>query len=174
MNTVPRIPVAEVLADGELALRVEDRHPRTVPVPHGERSIAPVQVDGFARSTVPVDTVTTLRLLFAGSRAGPVSSPIVMPAKPGCSGMDHRQLLAAAALISSVTRVMSRPSSGVSRNPNGARVGDDVEHPAVRDVDGDGAERRDLDRRVEMGRERRHVPERDAGHLAVGADARRG
>ena len=46
-------------------------------------------------------------------------------------------------------------------------VGDDVEHPAVGDVDGHGAGRRDGDRRVQVDGERRDVAERHARHLAV-------
>ena len=65
-----------------------------VPVPHGERSMTPVHVDGRDQSSSPVDTVTTLRHEFRGSCAGPDSCPIVIPANPGCSGMDDGQLLA--------------------------------------------------------------------------------
>ena len=59
----------------------------------------------------------------------------------------------------------------VRGEPQPERLGrcDDVEHPAVRDVDGDGAKLGDLDRGREMGRERGHVAERHAGDLAVGA-----
>ena len=87
-------------------------------MPHGERSIAPVQVDGLSQSSVPVETVTTFRRLLAGSCAGPDSCPIVMPANPGCSGWTTGSCSLAAALIISVMRTMSRPSSGVSRSPN--------------------------------------------------------
>ena len=59
----------------------------------------------------------------------------------------------------------------VGRQPQPERLGlgDHVEHPAVRDVDRHGAEMRDLDRRIQVGREGRHVPERHAEHLAVEA-----
>ena len=57
-----------------------------VPVPHGDRSITPVHVDGFDQSSSPVETVTTLRRELPGSCAGPDSWPIVIPANPGCSG----------------------------------------------------------------------------------------
>jgi hypothetical protein len=40
------------------------------------------------------------------------------PGEPGLLRVDDRKLLGRAALISSVTRVMSRPSSGKSRNPS--------------------------------------------------------
>ena len=89
-------------------------------MPHGERSIAPVQVAGRSQSRAPVETVTTLRRLFAGSCGGPDSCPIVMPAKPGCSGWTTGSCSLAAALIISVIRTMSAPSSGVSRSPNGS------------------------------------------------------
>ena len=55
--------------------------------------MAPVQVAGRSQSSVPVDTVTTFLRLLAGSWAGPDSWPMVIPLKPGCSGMDDRQLL---------------------------------------------------------------------------------
>ena len=45
-----------------------------VPVPHGERSMAPVQVAGRSQSSGPVETVTTFRRLFAGSCAGPLTA----------------------------------------------------------------------------------------------------
>ena len=45
---------------------------------------------------------------------------MVIPANPGCSGWTTGSCSAAAALIISVTRVMSRPSSGTSRNPSAA------------------------------------------------------
>ena len=64
-----------------------------MPVPHGERSIAPVHVAGRSQSSVPVETVTTFRIEFAGSWAGPDSWPIVIPAKPGLLRVDDRQLL---------------------------------------------------------------------------------
>jgi hypothetical protein len=113
--------------------------------------------------------VTTFRIEFAGSWAGPDSWPIVIPAKPGCSGWTTGSWSFAAALIISVIRTMSAPSSGVSRSPERLGRGDDVEHPAVGDVDRDGAEMRHLDTRFEVGGERRHVSERHAGHLAAGA-----
>ena len=133
-----------------------------VPVPHGERSIAPVHVAGRSQSSVPVETVTTLRRLFAGSWAGPDSCPMVIPAKPGWSGWTTGNCSFAAALIISVMRTMSAPSSGVRRRPNALGVGDHVEHPAVRHVDRDGPQVRDLDGRRDVRREGRHVAERDA------------
>ena len=45
---------------------------------------------------------------------------MVMPANPGCSGWTTGSCSFAAALIISVMRTMSAPSSGVSRSPNGA------------------------------------------------------
>ena len=57
-------------------------------------------------------------MLFAGSCAGPLSWPMVMPANPGCSGWTTGSCSLAAALIISVMRTMSAPSSGVSRSPN--------------------------------------------------------
>ena len=89
-----------------------------VPVPHGERSSTPVQVDGFDQSSVLVETVVAFRHELRGSCAGPESWPMVIPVKPGCSGWTTGSCSAAAALIISVTRVMSRPSSGTSRNPS--------------------------------------------------------
>ena len=111
-----------------------------VPVPHGERSIAPVQVAGRSQSRLPVDTMTALRRAVPADR-GPArrAVPIVIPANPGCSGWTTGNCSRAAALIISPTRTISRPSSGVSRSPNALGVGDHVEHPAVRDVDGDRA-----------------------------------
>src|SRR5205809_7611662 len=49
------------------------------------------------------------------------------------------------------------------------RVGDDVEHPAVRDVDHHRAEVRYFDIRVEISGEGGDVPEGDAFHFAVRA-----
>ena len=69
---------------------------------------------------------------------------------------------------------MSRPSSGRQAQAERRGVGDDVEHAAPRDVHGHPAERPDLDGRVEVDGERRHVAERDLRDLAVaalGADA---
>ena len=90
-----------------------------VPVPHGDRSITPVQVDGFDQSSSPVETVTTFRREFRGSCGGPDSWPIVDPGeRRAAPGWTTGSCSRAAALIISVTRVMSRPSSGVSRNPS--------------------------------------------------------
>ena len=75
-------------------------------------------------------------------------------------------------MIISVMRTMSAPSSGAEPEPEPRSLGDDIEHPAVRDVHEHGPEVRDLDRRVEMGREGRHVPEGHAADLAV-VDSRR-
>ena len=80
--------------------------------------MAPVQVAGRSQSSVPVETVTTFRRLLAGSWAGPDSWAMVIPAKPGWSGWTTGSWSAAAALIISVIRTMSAPSSGVSRSPN--------------------------------------------------------
>ena len=46
--------------------------------------------------------------------------PIVIPAKPGCSGWTTGSCSLAAAFTSSVIRTISRPSSGVRRSPNWA------------------------------------------------------
>ena len=94
---------------------------------------------------------------------------MVMPAKPGWSGWTTGSCSWAAALIISVIRTMSRPSSGREPQPEPLGFGDDVEHPALGDVHADRPELRDLDRRIEVGRERRHVPERHAVDLAVAA-----
>ena len=80
--------------------------------------MAPVHVAGRSQSSVPVETVTTFRRLLAGSCGGPDSCPIVMPANPGWSGWTTGSCSFAAALIISVMRAMSAPSSGVSRSPN--------------------------------------------------------
>ena len=131
-----------------------------VPVPHGERSIAPVHVAGRSQSSCPVETITALRRSVVARRGGPESCAIVTSWIAGFSGWTTGSCSCAAALIISPMRAMSRPSSGVSRSPNARGIGDDVEHAAVRDVDAARAERRDLDRRVEVHGERRHVPER--------------
>ena len=132
-----------------------------VPVPHGDRSIAPVQVEGRSQSSLPVETVTAFAV---GVRrgGGPESCAIVTPANPGCSGWTTGSCSCAAALIISPMRVMSRPSSGVSAQAEGRGVGDDVEHAAVGHVDGDRAQVRHLDRAVEVRREGGHVLERHA------------
>ena len=80
--------------------------------------MAPVQVAGRSQSSVPVDTVTAFRRLLAGSWAGPDSWAMVIPANPGWSGWTTGSCSAAAALIISLMRTMSPPSSGVSRSPN--------------------------------------------------------
>ena len=90
-------------------------------MPHGERSMAPVQVAGLSQSSVPVETVTTFRMLLAGSCAGPLSWPMVMPANPGWSGWTTGSCSFAAALIISVMRTMSAPSSGREPEPERAR-----------------------------------------------------
>ena len=64
-----------------------------VPVPHGERSIAPVHVAGRSQSSVPVETVTTLRRLFAGSCAGPGQLPDRDPREARLVRVDDRELL---------------------------------------------------------------------------------
>ena len=155
--------MAERVADAERALRVEDRHPRRRPGPAGR------SIDGArpGRRSLPVELAgrdghDVASAVARDRAAGPDSCAIVIPANPGWSGWTTGSCSAAAALIISLIRTMSAPSSGVSRSPNGVRVGDHVEHPAVRDVDGDGPELGDLDRRVEVGRERRDVAERDA------------
>ena len=119
MNTVPRIPswrkscpTARRPRAWSVAIRAD------VPVPHGERSIAPVHVAGRSQSRIPLETVTAFRIAFVGSWAGPDSCPIVIPANPGCCGWTTGSWSAAAALIISVIRAMSDPSSGVSRSPN--------------------------------------------------------
>jgi len=84
----------------------------------GERSIAPVHVAGRSQSRAPLETVTTFRIEFAESWAGPDSCPIVIPANPGCSGWTTGSCSFAAALIISVIRAMSAPSAGVRRSPN--------------------------------------------------------
>ena len=82
--------------------------------------MAPVQVAGRSQSSAPVETVTTFLRLFAGSWAGPDSWPMVIPLKPGCPGWTTGSCSLAAALIISVIRTMSAPSSGVSLRPNGS------------------------------------------------------
>ena len=88
VKTVPRIPSwRNVVAEREPALRRAGS-------PSAPRSRSRTASDRSRRSTSPgapsraspVETVTTLRRLFAGSWAGPDSWPIVIPAKPGCSG----------------------------------------------------------------------------------------
>ena len=113
VNTVPRIPSwrkSSPTASRPFAWRTAIL--AHVPVPHGDRSMTPVQVDGRAQSSAPVETVTTFRHELRGSCGGPDSCPMVIPANPGCSGWTTGSCSAAAALIISVTRVMSRPSSG--------------------------------------------------------------
>ena len=109
--------MAEVLADRQPALRMEDGHLGARPGP----ARRPVDDAGPGGRAIPVegavDTVTTLRHELRASWAGPESCPIVIPANEGCSGWTTGSS-AAAALISSVTRVMSRPSSGTSRKPS--------------------------------------------------------
>ncbi len=68
MNTVPRIPScrkSSPIPSRPVAWRTAIR--ADVPVPQGDRSIAPVQVEGSSQSSVPVETVTTFRIEFAGS-----------------------------------------------------------------------------------------------------------
>ena len=47
-------------------------------------------------------------------------------------------------------------------------VGNDIEHAAVGNVDGERTESRDLERHVEMHGEGGHIPERDVFHLPIG------
>ena len=121
MKTVPRIPSwRKSSPTRRLPFAWRTAILADVPVPHGDRSIAPVQVAGRSQSSLPVETVTTLRRSFAGSCAGPDSCAMVIPAKPGWSGWTTGSWSAAAALIISLIRTMSAPSSGVSRSPNGS------------------------------------------------------
>src|SRR3989304_5735656 len=94
----PRAGSAAILAQG--------------PVPHGERSMAPVQVEGLSQSSLPVDTVTTLRRLEVAAWGGPESWAMGMPAEPGWSGGAAGRCALAAALIISLMRTMSRPLAG--------------------------------------------------------------
>ncbi len=89
-----------------------------VPVPHGERSSAPVHVDGRFQSSVPVETTTAFCQSASPRNGGPESWAIVTPSKPGCSGCTTGSCSRVAALIISPMRTMSPPSSGVRRSPN--------------------------------------------------------
>ena len=101
-------------------------------------------------------------------RAGQ-AAPIVIPANAGCSGWTTGQLLRGGGLDQlGDPRDVARPRRDEPEAER-LRVRDHVEHPAVRDVDDDRADVRDLDGDVEVGRERGHVAERHPGDLAVRA-----
>ena len=89
-------------------------------MPHGERSSAPVHVDGRFQSSVPVDTIDRVAPMVAGRgrRTRELSDRHVPDV--GVVGVDDRQLLARGRLDQFTDSVMSRPSSGVSASPNGA------------------------------------------------------
>ena len=65
-----------------------------VPVPHGERSMTPVQVEGFDQSSSPVETVTTFRREFRGIVRRPRQLADRDAGEAGLLGVDDRQLLA--------------------------------------------------------------------------------
>ena len=112
--------VAEVLADPEPARAWSTAIRADVPVPHGERSIAPVHVAGRSQSSVAGrdgDGVPH-RVRRVVGRPGQLADRD--PGEPRLLGVDDRHCSAAAALIISVIRTMSAPSSGVSRSPNGS------------------------------------------------------
>ena len=57
-----------------------------VPVPHGDRSSAPVHVDGRFQSSRPVETITAFRQSLSGEAGGPDSCAIVGPVMAAFSG----------------------------------------------------------------------------------------
>ena len=65
-----------------------------------------------------INTVTTFFMWASGREGGPESCAIVIPVNPGCSGCATGSCSRAAALIISLIRTMSRPSSGESLSPN--------------------------------------------------------
>ena len=154
VNTVPRMPSwTKASSRPSWPLRVQHRHLRA-----GARA-ARRAVDGAgpgrraSQSSVPVETVTALRREIRRRAAAPRAGD-GEPVKPGCSGwttgscsrgggLDH---LADARDVAAL----------VGRQPQAERlgVGDDVEHAAVRDVDGHRAEVRHLDRARRGGRRR--------------------
>jgi hypothetical protein len=89
-----------------------------VPVPHGERSIAPVHVAGRSQSKSPVETTTAFLYAASGRVGGPHSWPIEMPTILSFSGWTTGNCSRAAVLTASQIRTISRPFSGAIDNPS--------------------------------------------------------
>ena len=85
--------VAEVLADRRRPGRGGSPSGRDVPVPHGDRSIAPVHVAGRSQSSAPVETVTTLRIGVRRIVGRPGQLADRDPGEARLIGMDDRQLV---------------------------------------------------------------------------------
>ena len=131
--------------------------------------MAPVQVAGRSQSNVPVDTVTAFRRSLAASCGRPGKLPDRDAREARLLGVDDGQLLAGRRLDHLSDAHDVGPFVGGQPESEPVRVGDGVEHAAVGHVHRHGPERGHLDRRVEMGREGRHVPEGDRGDLPVPA-----
>ena len=170
VKTVPRIPSWRKSSPiAEPAAGVERRHPGGRPRP----ARRPVDRAGPGRRPLPVERPrrdrddVPHRVRRVVGRPGQLADRD--PGEPRLLRMDDRQLIGRGGLDHLGDPDDVGALVGGEPKPERLRRGDDVEHPAVRDVDRDGAQVRDLDRRVEVGREGRHVPERHAGDLAVAA-----
>jgi hypothetical protein len=140
-----------------------------VPVPQGQRSIAPVQVEGSSKvmgaaghgdgvATVGVRVVGGARQLGDGDADARVVGVgdlelVLCGAQDQCGGAGD---------VPASFRQQREPVEL-------ADVRDDVEHPAPADVDRHLAERRHVDDGVEVGGEGGDVPEGDLGDLPVPA-----
>ena len=80
-----------------------------VPVPHGQRSRAPVKLSGRSQSGDPVATVTAFRARAPAMVAAPVSWEIVGPVIDGSSGWETGRCSRVASRIRSLTRAISAP-----------------------------------------------------------------
>ena len=131
--------------------------------------MAPVHVAGRVPVERPVRNGDDVPHRVRGIVGGPGQLTDRDPGEAGLLGMDDRQLLVGGGLDH-----LGDPGdvgAFVGRQPQPERLGrgDDVEHAAVGDVDRDRAEVWHLHGGVEVGRECRHVAERDPGHLAIRA-----
>src|SRR5438270_2997348 len=80
VKIVPRIPsCGNGSLSRSLPLACSTAMRAQVPVPHGDRSIAPVHVLGLFQSSCPVETITAFLATAFGLVGAPVSSAIVMP-----------------------------------------------------------------------------------------------
>ena len=164
--------VAERIADAKASACVERRHPGRRPRP----ARRPVDRAGPRRRSFPIerpgrdgdDVPHAVRRVVG--RPGQLADRDA--GEPRLVRMDHRQLLGGRRLDHLGDADDIGTLVGREPQPEALGVRDHVEHPAIRDVDGDGPERTNFDRHVKVRREGGDIPERHPGHLPVGAVAR--
>ena len=166
--------MAEVLVQPESALRVQHGHPGTGaratgrPIDNARPGRGPVPVElpgrnGDDIAAVIVRIVGRSRQLGDGDAKEARLLGVTHGQLFGGRGLDHL------AHADDVAAFVGRQSKAKRLG-----VGNDVEHAAVRDIHAERAQLRYLDRRVQVDRECRNVPEGHAAHLsahAIRADA---